>query len=85
MGLRALLQEQLYFLLLFNLHKLHKREHTELHYVIYTLLVNYFNLHYYMLKGGKVITSSKCQQKKTPWSESASELYRPSYRRLSAK
>jgi hypothetical protein len=30
-------------------------------------------------------TFVRLEEKKTPWTESASELYRPSYRRLSAK
>jgi hypothetical protein len=32
-----------------------------------------------------VTAFTEAQEKKTPWSESASELYRPSVRRLSAK
>jgi hypothetical protein len=31
------------------------------------------------------LSSKQTKQKQTPWSESASELYRPSDRRLSAK
>jgi hypothetical protein len=35
-------------------------------------------------KKNKIIFPSKLKKKKTPWSETASELYRPSDRRLSA-
>jgi hypothetical protein len=37
------------------------------------------------LRDKRVKTLCGCREKKTPWSESASELYRKSDRRLSAK
>jgi hypothetical protein len=36
-------------------------------------------------EGLEIDNNKKNKQKQTPWSESASELYRPSDRRLSAK
>jgi hypothetical protein len=46
--------------------------------------MNPFSVSDVILKVRKFIPP-KVDRKKTPWSESASELYRPSDRRLSAK